>query len=58
GTTPEHLSAMRAALEARTPGPRPTLEMITETLGGFSSASDGTDDAAPTARQNRRRRRG
>ncbi|WP_457648978.1 betaine--homocysteine S-methyltransferase [Profundibacter sp.] len=58
GTTPEHLVAMRAALEAHTPGPRPTLETIAEVLGGFSSASDGTDDATPAARKNRRRNRG
>ena len=58
GTTPEHLVAMRAALESHTPGPRPTLETIAEVLGGFSSASDGTDDATPAARKNRRRSRG
>ncbi|HGG65245.1 MAG TPA: betaine--homocysteine S-methyltransferase [Rhodobacteraceae bacterium] len=58
GTTPEHLVAMRAALESHTPGPRPTLETIAEVLGGFSSASDGTDDATPAARKNRRRNRG
>ncbi len=58
GTTPEHLVAMRAALEAHTPGPRPTFETIAEVLGGFSSASDGTDDATPAARKNRRRNRG
>ncbi len=55
GTTPEHLRAMRAALETRPPGPRPTLEVIAAALGGFSSASDGTGDAPP-ARERRRRR--
>jgi len=55
GTTPEHLVAMRAALEAHTPGPRPSLDTITAVLGGFSSASDGTDDATPAPRKNRRR---
>ena len=58
GTTPEHLVAMRAALEAHTPGARPSLEAITAALGGFSSASDGTDDATPAPRKNRRRNRG
>jgi 5-methyltetrahydrofolate--homocysteine methyltransferase len=58
GTTPEHLRAMREALETRPRGPRPTLEQITQTLGGFSSNSDGTDDNAPTARVTRRRRQG
>lgn len=57
GTKPEHLIAMREALETRPRGPRPTLDQITETLGAFSSANDGTgDDAAAPARRNRRRR--
>jgi len=57
GTQPAHLSAMRAALEAHTPGARPSRDEISSQLGGFSSPSDGTDGAkAPT--RNRRRRRG
>ncbi|MEX5728509.1 5-methyltetrahydrofolate--homocysteine methyltransferase [Rhodovulum iodosum] len=57
GTTPEHLKAMREALETRAPGPRPSLEAIAEKLGGFSSASDGTgENAAPPPRPRRRRR--
>lgn len=48
GTMPDHLRAMRIALETRPRGPRPTLETITERLGGFSSTSDGTDDARPS----------
>ena len=57
GTMPEHLAAMREALETRPRGTRPTLEQIAETLGGFSSASDGTgeDAAAPARRRSRRR---
>ena len=61
GTMPEHLKAMRAALEGRPKGPRPTLEDIATKLGGFSSASDGTgagcghDHGAP--RRERRRTR-
>ena len=59
GSTPEHLSHMRAALEGHEPGPRPTLDQITEKLGGFSSASDGTgDDAGAAPARTRRRRRG
>jgi 5-methyltetrahydrofolate--homocysteine methyltransferase len=61
GTMPEHLASMRAALETRERGPRPTLEQIAEKLGGFSSASDGTgdDEATPSAgRRGSRRRRG
>ncbi len=57
GTTPDHLRAMRAALETTPAGPAPTLEKITEALGGFSSASDGTDGATPPASARRGRRR-
>jgi 5-methyltetrahydrofolate--homocysteine methyltransferase len=57
GTTPEHLVRMREALETRPRGTRPTLEAITAALGGFSSASDGTDGDSP-APQRRGRRRG
>ncbi|MEM7752425.1 MAG: betaine--homocysteine S-methyltransferase [Pseudomonadota bacterium] len=56
GTTPEHLTKMRAALEAYTPGPVPSLELIAEKLGGFSSATDGTGDDEPPKRTRRRRR--
>ena len=57
GTTPEHLRMMREALETRAPGPRPALEVIADALGGFSSADDGTGDAAPPRPERRRRRR-
>ena len=58
GTMPEHLSAMRDALETRPRGDRPTLEQITGALGAFSSAVDGTEDdgGAPKRRTTRRRR--
>ncbi|WP_454281962.1 betaine--homocysteine S-methyltransferase [Roseovarius sp. MBR-79] len=56
GTMPEHLSKMRAALEERPRGPRPTLDQITEALGAFSSAGDGTGDDTAPARRTRRRR--
>jgi 5-methyltetrahydrofolate--homocysteine methyltransferase len=57
GTTPDHLRAMREALEIRPKGATPTLDAITNALGAFSSASDGTDDAGPTAAPRRGRRR-
>ena len=57
GTTTEHLRSMRNALESREKGPRPSLEQITDALGGFSSASDGTGDDAPKPRVTRRSRR-
>jgi 5-methyltetrahydrofolate--homocysteine methyltransferase len=57
GTTPEHLRAMRTALETHVPQDRPSLQDIESALGGFSSGSDGTDGTGPTRlRQNRRRR--
>ena len=58
GTTPAHLEKMREALETRPKGARPTLEAITDALGAFSSASDGTDGAEAPKRQRRRRARG
>ena len=56
GTMPVHLRAMRAALEGRPNGPRPTLEEITDRLGPFSSASDGTGEDGPARRERRRAR--
>lgn len=58
GTMPEHLRAMRVALESRPKGNRPSLEVIQGKLGGFSSASDGTGDDAGAGRRERRGRRG
>ena len=57
GTMPAHLAQMREALETRPKSERPTLEEITAALGGFSSASDGTDGAGPAARERAGRRR-
>ena len=57
GTQPEHLRAMRSALETRAKGDAPDHSKIVETLGGFSSPSDGTDGAGPTASPRRGRRR-
>ncbi|WP_458790624.1 betaine--homocysteine S-methyltransferase [Yoonia sp. MH D7] len=56
GTMPEHLKVMRAALENSEKGPRPTLADITAAMGDFSSASDGTDGAGPSASPRRGRR--
>lgn len=58
GTMPEHLRAMRVALESRPKGNRPSLEVIQAKLGGFSSASDGTGEDAGAGRRERRGRRG
>ncbi len=59
GTMPEHLAAMRAALETTPRGPRPTLEQIVAQIGPFSSDTDGTgNDPAGTAAPRKRERRG
>ncbi|MHA6324087.1 betaine--homocysteine S-methyltransferase [Roseivivax sp. CAU 1753] len=60
GTMPEHLRAMRKALETRPRGDAPTLETIEARIGGFSSASDGTgpQEGAGKRENARRRRRG
>ena len=59
GTTPEHLAAMRAALETTPRADAPTLDEVAEVLGGFSSDTDGTGDtSAAPARERRGRRRG
>lgn len=55
GTGPEHLRAMRRALEETEPGARPDLAEVEARLGGFSSAEDGT--GAPTRAERPRRRR-
>ena len=57
GTMPEHLAAMRAALESRPRGTRPTTEDIRAKLGAFSSASDGTGDTSGDPKRERRGRR-
>ncbi len=57
GTMPGHLAAMRKALETVPRGPRPTLDEIAAKLGGFSSASDGTGEAAGGERRDRGARR-
>lgn len=55
GTMPEHLRAMRAALETRPKGAVPTLGAISAGLGAFSSASDGTEGKAAPHREGRHR---
>ncbi|CAD0185733.1 Bifunctional homocysteine S-methyltransferase/5,10-methylenetetrahydrofolate reductase [Ruegeria sp. THAF57] len=57
GTMPAHLRKMREALDTTSRGSRPTLDQITEALGPFSSASDGTEEADVPERRARRRRR-
>ncbi|MEM7546851.1 MAG: betaine--homocysteine S-methyltransferase [Pseudomonadota bacterium] len=57
GSKPEHIRAMRSALETRPPtGSRPSLDLIVEQLGAFTSTDDGTGDVAAPKRERRRRR--
>ena len=58
GTKPAHLAAMRAKLEATPRGEKPELAVISEQMGAFSSADDGTGDAPVAPRPRRRRRAG
>ncbi|WP_425045504.1 betaine--homocysteine S-methyltransferase [Primorskyibacter sp. S87] len=56
GTMPDHLRAMRAALDNTPRGERPTLDQIAAEIGPFSSASDGTGESEAPKRRSRRRR--
>jgi 5-methyltetrahydrofolate--homocysteine methyltransferase len=57
GTMPEHLRAMRAALESAPKADAPTLNEIVAQIGPFSSDSDGTGDQSAAPRRERRGRR-
>ena len=57
GTMPEHLRAMRAALESRPKGEAPTLEAIVAATGPFTSETDGTGEGEGAGRERRGRRR-
>ena len=58
GTTPEHLVAMRAALEAHVPGARPTISDIESGLGAVSALAKGEGPVrAERVESGRRRRR-
>ena len=56
GTSPEHLAAMRHALENHTPGARPSLAVIEDRLGPVSELAKGIDTAAAGAARRERRR--
>jgi len=59
GTTPAHLVAMRAALEAHKPSARPTPDEIVADLGPLNApAAKAVDDAGAGGRRSRRRGRG
>lgn len=50
GTMPEHLEAMRKALDSTPKDNPPELDEIKAVLGDFSSATDGTGDSAAPKR--------
>lgn len=56
GTMPNHLRAMRAALDSQPVGTAPSLDEIAAKLGGFSSDSDGTGEPTAPRRKSRRRK--
>jgi 5-methyltetrahydrofolate--homocysteine methyltransferase len=61
GTTPTHLRAIRAALEAHVPGPPPTLDEVVARLGQISNGArqqGGILPASPDGGRRRNRRRG
>jgi 5-methyltetrahydrofolate--homocysteine methyltransferase len=56
GTSPEHLAAMRQALEAYEGGERPSIEEVEKRLGPVSELAKGIDTAAAGAARRERRR--
>ena len=62
GTTPEHLKAIRQALDGYEPGPKPTLQEIVARLGKISTGAEqqgtGAGEAAGGERRRGRRRAG
>ena len=56
GTTPDHLKAMKFALETRSTSAKPSLTKIVTELGAFSSGSDGIDETGISLRRRGRRR--
>lgn len=55
GTAPEHIAAMRRAIDNYNAGARPSMELVTETLGEL--VSPPAAEGATGSRGNRRRRR-
>lgn len=56
GTSPEHLAAMRKALETHTKGEKPSIELVEQKLGPVSELAKGIDTAAAGAARRERRR--
>ncbi|MEX0759789.1 MAG: betaine--homocysteine S-methyltransferase [Tistlia sp.] len=58
GTTPEHIRAMREALETTPPGEPPTIESVIAALGSVSAGGQGQGPGASAGHRTGRRRRG
>ncbi|MEM1366360.1 MAG: homocysteine S-methyltransferase family protein, partial [Pseudomonadota bacterium] len=58
GTSPEHLAAMRVAMDNYVPGEKPSLQEIEDALGPYVNAVAAQRDAeAPAKRERSGRRR-
>jgi 5-methyltetrahydrofolate--homocysteine methyltransferase len=61
GTSPEHVAAMRQALDQTAAGPAPTLEQVRRDLGeisrGAQAQADGEHEIQTRGSSRRRRRR-
>ena len=53
GTTPEHLAAMRVAIDTHARGERPTIEIIVEKIGPLTNAAPSEDAKRPSRRSRR-----
>jgi 5-methyltetrahydrofolate--homocysteine methyltransferase len=53
GTTPEHLAAMRAAIDTHVRGEQPTIDTIVEQIGPLANAAPTENTKKPTRRSRR-----
>jgi 5-methyltetrahydrofolate--homocysteine methyltransferase len=53
GTTPEHLAAMRAAIDTHVRGEQPTIDTIVEQIGPLTNAAPSENAKKPTRRSRR-----
>jgi 5-methyltetrahydrofolate--homocysteine methyltransferase len=53
GTTPEHVGAMRAAIDSHVRGVRPTIETVVREVGPLTNAPPSPNVARPARRSRR-----
>ncbi|MCB9381285.1 MAG: betaine--homocysteine S-methyltransferase [Acidimicrobiaceae bacterium] len=53
GTSPDHIAAMRRALDAHTAGERPTIDTIVDAIGPLTNAAPSAGGSERTRRRNR-----